>query len=247
MPWERLLPGAAGPRRTCSRTRCAGCSDGSLACVQRVEDRLRRQFRRLDAACDHRVIASLAYLRITELLHRDLARRKPRFFRHRKWMAYVITDFSNSYFDAFTDYERGRPVPESLAAVLRHRPQRRRQRAPGPAAVLQRPRPARPAADLRLDGPAHPDGVSRKHDHDGVNEINVRAIPKIKAEIERRYDPTRARRARPAGRDGRARADEVVARDRVAQRGAADLGARRRPRAGRSRARSRATQRRGAG
>ena len=35
-----------------------------------------------------------------------------------------------------------------------------------------------------------PGGASRKRDHDGVNEINVRAIPKIKAEIERRYDPT---------------------------------------------------------
>ena len=105
-------------------------------------------------------------------------------------MAYVITDFSNSYFDAFRDYERGRPVPESWRRFYD-------TARSGDANALQ---------DLLLFSNAHaqhdlpltyasmglrtPGGASRKHDHDGVNEINVRAIPKIKAEIERRYDPT---------------------------------------------------------
>ncbi len=33
-------------------------------------------------------------------------------------------------------------------------------------------------------------GASRKPDHDGVNEINVRVIPGVKPEIEQRYDPS---------------------------------------------------------
>ena len=189
LPWERQLP--AQPGRTDIQPHAVpGCRDGSLRCVERVEAKLRQQFKRLDAACDHRVIASLAYLRITEMLHRDLARKRPRFFRHKKWMAYVITDFSNSYFDAFTDYERGRPVPESWKRFYD-------TARSGDANALQ---------DLLLFSNAHAQhdlpltyasmglrtrgGVSRKHDHDGVNEINVRAIPKIKAEIERRYDPS---------------------------------------------------------
>ena len=87
--------------------------------MKRVETKLRRQFKRLDAACDHRVIASLAYLRITEALRRDLSRRRPRFFRHQRWMAFVITDFSNSYFDGVPRL-RARPAgARVLAALLR--------------------------------------------------------------------------------------------------------------------------------
>lgn len=189
LPWERTLPSLPG-RSDVQPHAVPGCSDGSMRCIERVEAKLRRQWRRLDAACDHRVIASLAYLRITELLHRDLARKRPRFFRHKKWMAYVITDFSNSYFEAFSDYQRGHPVPQSWQAF--YDTARR-----GDANALQ---------DLLLFSNAHaqhdlsftyasmglrtPSGRSRKHDHDGVNEINVRAIPKITAEIQRRYDPT---------------------------------------------------------
>lgn len=189
VPWERSLPPLPGKPGVQPHA-VPGCRDGSLECVKRVEDKLRRQWRRLDAACDHRVIASLAYLRITELLRRDLSRRRPRFFRHKQWMAYVVTDFSNSYFTAFADYERGRPVPESWRRFYD-------TARSGNANALQ---------DLLLFSNAHaqhdlpftyasmglrtPAGAPRKHDHDGVNEINVRAIPKIKAEIERRYDPS---------------------------------------------------------
>jgi hypothetical protein len=189
IPWERALPPLPSRSRVQPHA-VPGCRDGSLACVRRVERRLRRQFRRLDAACDHRVIASLAYLRITQALRRDLSRRTPRFFRYRRWMAFVITDFSNSYFDAFQAYARGRPVPEAWRHFYD-------AATKGDTNAIQ---------DLLLFSNAHaqhdlpfsyasmgvrtPGGRSRKHDHDGVNEINVRVIPGVKAEIERRYDPS---------------------------------------------------------
>ena len=189
VPWERVLPPLPS-RSDVQPHAIPGCRSGSLSCVKRVETKLRRQWRRLDAACDHRVIASLAYLRITEALRRDLSRRKPRFFRHKRWMAFVITDFSNSYFAAYDDYRRGRPVPEAWRHFYD-------AATTGDTNAVQ---------DLLLFSNAHAQhdlpfsyasmglrtraGVPRKHDHDGVNEINVRVIPGVKAEIERRYDPS---------------------------------------------------------
>jgi hypothetical protein len=189
VPWERTLPALPG-RTDIQPHPIAGCRDGSLACVKRVERRLRAQFKRLDRACDHRVIASLAYLRITQALRRDLRRTHPRFFRHKRWMAYVITDFSNSYFRAFRNYQRGRPVPEAWRLFYE-------QARSGDANADQ---------DLLAFSNAHAQhdlpftyasmglrtrsGAPRKVDHDGVNEINVRVIPKLLAEVRRRYDPT---------------------------------------------------------
>ena len=105
-------------------------------------------------------------------------------------MAFVITDFSNSYFAAYNAYKRGRPVPEAWRHFYD-------AATKGDTNAVQ---------DLLLFSNAHaqhdlpftyasmglrtPDGASRKRDHDGVNEINVRVIPGVKKEIERRYDPS---------------------------------------------------------
>jgi len=105
-------------------------------------------------------------------------------------MAFVITDFSNSYFTAFRDYAAGRPVPDSWRSFYD-------AATKGETKAVQ---------DLLLFSNAHAQhdlpfsyasmglrtrgGDSRKPDHDGVNEINVRVIPGVKAEIERRYDPS---------------------------------------------------------
>lgn len=189
VPWERALPPLPSGSEV-QPSPVANCRRGTLRCVVRVERRLRRQYRRLDAACDHRVVAALAYLRITQALRRDLGRRDPEFFAHRRWMAFVITDFSNAYFRAFKAYARGEAVPDSWRSFYD-------AATAGDTTAIH---------DLMLFSNAHAQhdlpfsyarmgtrtraGVSRKGDHDGVNEINARVIPKVKAEIERRYDPT---------------------------------------------------------
>lgn len=188
VPWERLLPGL--PVGGHQPRAIDGCSDGSPACIDRVEQRLQAQFEALDAACDHRVIAALAYLRITQALRADLSRAKPRFFRDRRWMAFVITDFANQYFASFERYVAGLPVPAAWRRFY-------------DAAMKE---DTNAAQDLLLFSNAHaqhdlpltyarmglrtPDGRSRKPDHDGVNEINVRVIPGVAAEVAARYDPT---------------------------------------------------------
>lgn len=188
IPWERLLPALA--TGSGQPVPIAGCSDGSLDCVRRVEDRLRAQWTALDSACDHRATAALAYLRITELIRADLERPVPRWFSDRRWMAFVVTDFSNQYFEAFDRYAAGLPVVEPWKRFYDAATR-------GETTAIQ---------DLLLFSNAHaqhdlafsyermglrtPAGVPRKADHDGVNEVNVRVIPQIKAEIERRYDPS---------------------------------------------------------
>jgi Family of unknown function (DUF5995) len=189
VPWERALPPAPAPSDVQPHP-VPGCRDGSLACVLRVERRLRRQWTALDAACDHRAIAALAYLRITELLRADLSRERPRFFRDKRWMAFVITDFSNSYFDAFDRYARGLPVPEPWR-IFYDAATRGETNAVQDLLLFSN---AHAQHDLPFSygsmGVRAPGGESHKPDHDGVNEVNVRVIPGVKQEIEQRYDPS---------------------------------------------------------
>ena len=189
LPWPYLLP--AQPTTTKVQPHgVRNCRRASIRCLDRLARRLERQWRRLDAVCDHRALFSLSYLRITERLREDLARRRPRFFRHRKWMMLVITTFSNRYFKAFGDYERGRPIPSSWRITFD-------EAARGDAHAGQ---------DVLLASNAHTQrdlpyayaqmglrtrrGKSRKHDHDAVNEINTRVFDELEDEFTRRYDPT---------------------------------------------------------
>ena len=165
------------------------CRRASIRCVDGLIARLETQFRPLDLACDHRALFSLSYLRITELLRDDLSRRRPRWFRYRGWMFYVITTFSNRYFQAFADYEAGRPVPGAWRITFDE------------ATAAD----ANAGQDVLLASNAHTQhdlpyvyaeqgmrtrrGASRKHDHDGVNEVNTRVFDELEDEFARRYDP----------------------------------------------------------
>ena len=48
------------------------CRVAAVACVERLERRLERQWTRLDASCDHRAVISYSYLQITRGLLDDL-------------------------------------------------------------------------------------------------------------------------------------------------------------------------------
>jgi len=189
LPWPYLLPAQPTSKKVQPHG-VRNCRRSSIRCLDGLVRRLERQWRPLDAACDHRALFSLSYLRISEGLREDLGRRRPRFFRHRKWMQLVITTFSNRYFQAFAGYERGRPIPSSWRITFD-------EAARGDAHAGQ---------DVLLASNAHTQhdlpyayaemglrtrrGRSRKHDHDGVNEINTRVFDELEDEFTRRYDPT---------------------------------------------------------
>jgi hypothetical protein len=188
LPWPAALPPMDVPTAV-QPTPVRNCRKASIRCIDGLLRRLRRQWRRLDASCDHRALFSLAYVRITQGLRDDLARRRPRWFRHRRWMIYVIVDFSNRYFAAFEAYERGRPLPESWRMTF---DEAKAGDANGGQDVLLASN-AHTQYDLphvyaKL-GMRTPDGRSRKSDHDGVNEVNTRVFDGLEDEYARRYDP----------------------------------------------------------
>jgi hypothetical protein len=150
--------------------------------------RLRRQWRPLDAACDHRALFSLAYLRITKGLRDDLARPHPRYFRYRGWFVDVIVAFSNRYFATFADYARGRPVPESWRIAY---DEATRGNASGGQDVLLASN-AHTQHDLPYIyaemGMRTRAGASRKHDHDGVNAVNADVFDGLESYYADHYD-----------------------------------------------------------
>jgi hypothetical protein len=191
LPWPAALPPmevstAVQPRPV------DHCRKASIRCVDDLLRRLRKQWKPLDAACDHRALWPFAYIRITKLIREDLARKVPRWFPHRSWFEYVVSDFSNRYFRAYAHYYGGHAelVPHSWRVTF----------AAADAGDFHA------GQDILLASSAHtqydlphvyaklgmrtPGGESRKVDHDGVNEVNTRVFDKIEDEYARRYDPT---------------------------------------------------------
>ena len=96
VPWPQALPPADVPNDVQAHG-VEHCRRAAIRCVEGLEHRLERQFARFDATCDHRAVISLSYLRITRGLLADL--RGPRagaLVAHRRWMEYLITNFSNA-------------------------------------------------------------------------------------------------------------------------------------------------------
>ncbi len=136
---------------------------------------------------------SYSYLQITQGLRADLARPPPTrtVVKDRRWMTYVITDFSNMYFGGVSPTTtRGRPVADAWRITFE-------TAASGDANAGQ---------DVLLFSNAHVqhdlpfgyeqmglrarDGKSHKPDHDAVNAINARVFDPIENYIAAHYDPT---------------------------------------------------------
>jgi hypothetical protein len=190
LPWPAALPPLPVPA-TPQPHGVPGCERARIACIDRLIEKLRAQWRTLDAACDHRAVFSRSYLLISQGLRDDLARPQPRFFRYRDWMIYLIADFSNSYFRAYDNYERGSgPVPDAWRITFDEA--RSGDDHAGQDVLLASN--AHTQHDLPLAmadmGLRTPSGASRKHDHDGVNEINTRVFDRLEDEFAKRYDPS---------------------------------------------------------
>jgi hypothetical protein len=188
LPWPQALPPA--PTSTAVQPHgVRNCRHASIRCLTGLERRLRAQWRPLDRACDHRALFSLAYLRITQGLRRDIARPHPRWFHDKHWIELVITTFSNRYFAAFSDYAHGRPVASAWRITF---DQAARGEANGGQDVLlasnahtQHDLPYA-YAEMGLRGR---DGHSHKPDHDGVNAVNTRVFDDLEDYYAANYDP----------------------------------------------------------
>jgi Family of unknown function (DUF5995) len=189
LPWPQALPARTDVPTDVQPRPVPNCGRATIACIDDLLRRLRRQWRPLDASCDHRALFSLAYIRITAGLRESLAGTAPPAIRYPRWLTYVITTFSNRYFQAFGDYAAGRPVPDAWRITF---DAAREGDANGGQDVLLASN-AHTQRDLphvyAEQGTRTPDGASRKPDHDAVNAINSRVFDGLEDEFAERYDP----------------------------------------------------------
>jgi hypothetical protein len=182
---EALLPDTPAPASVQPHP-VANCEHASIACIDGLERRLRTLWRPLDAACDHRAMFALSYLRITEGLRRLVAAGR---VRYPTWLEYVITDFSNHYLQYFHDYEAGRPIPHSWQltydAAMHGDTSAPQDVLLASSAHTQHDLPFIYAAM----GTRTPGGASRKPDHDAVNVINDSVFRGLEDYGAAHYDP----------------------------------------------------------
>ncbi len=186
--WPQLLP----PLPTTTQVQpgpVRRCAKASVACVDRLVKRLRRQWRAFDATCDHRAVISYSYLQITKGLRDDLASKNKQLVQDRRWMTYVIIRFSNMYLRAFANDAAGEPVANAWRLTFE-------SADAGEANAGQ---------DVLMFSNAHVqhdlpfvyeklglrarNGTSRKPDHDAVNAINAAVFDPIEKYIAAHYDP----------------------------------------------------------
>jgi hypothetical protein len=189
VPWPQALPPGQVPNDVQARP-VEHCRRASVRCVRGLERRLRRQFHRFDASCDHRAVIAYSYLQITRGLLADMRGPRPGLVRHRRWMAYLITNFSNRYFRAFRRHARGLRVTPAWEITFDTAANADAQA--GQEVMLFSNAHVQhdlPFAYARM-GLVTRSGRSRKPDHDAVNEVNARVFDGIEKYIAANYDPS---------------------------------------------------------
>jgi hypothetical protein len=183
-------PPAADPPSDVQPGPVPRCKRAELECVKRLARHLRSEWHRHDASCDHRAVVYFSYLKITRGLRRDLARPRPGLVRHRRWMTFLITTFSNRYRAAFRDYAAGRPVPDSWRIAFRAYDSG--DYNAGQDVLLFSNAHVQHDLPFALEemGIATRSGQSRKPDHDAVNAINREVFDPIQDYIAAHYDPS---------------------------------------------------------
>jgi Family of unknown function (DUF5995) len=188
-PWPEALPPSQVPNDAQGRA-VEHCRRPGPSCVHGLRRRLRRQFERFDATCDHRAVIAYSYLQITRGLLADMRGPRPGLVRHRRWMAYLITNFSNRYFRAFRRHARGLAVTPAWEITFETAARANAQA--GQEVLLfsnVHVQHDLPFAYEKL-GIETRSGRSRKPDHDAVNEINARVFDRIEDYLAAHYDPS---------------------------------------------------------
>jgi hypothetical protein len=186
--WPELLP--ANPYTPAGSVSLGWdvCRNGEPSCPGNVIREMIDRWQPLDATCSHNAVFALTYLRTTQEFARTLTD-DPTFFSDVPWITHEDAVFAQLYFNAYDDYQAGRPVPlawkiafdaakdpniEGMGDLLL-----------GMNAHINRDLPYA----LAHVGLVKPDGSSRKLDHDKVNVFLDRVIDPLQNELAQRYDP----------------------------------------------------------
>jgi hypothetical protein len=152
---------------------------------------MQERYRRLHAACDHRGLFQLFYLRTTQAYRR--ASLEPGFFQDTAHVNREDRVFARLYFDAFDDWEAGRRklVPPAWRLSFKASTQQSVNSVGdallGVSAHINRDLPFALAA-IGLADPAT--GISRKPDHDRVNRFLARVPAPLFRQVHEQWDPS---------------------------------------------------------
>jgi len=187
IPWPDLLPPRPGVTPPASPLQ--PCLPAEPSCVDGVIRQMINAWTPLDDACDHRAVFALTYLITTQGFREYLSdRREPAFFADEAGIIQLDRAFANLYFDAVERYGNGIAPPAwriAFDAAREGRTNAVQDIFLGMNAHIQRDLPVALAAVGIVDG----NGVSRKPDHNRINEILSAVLDGIEDELAARYDP----------------------------------------------------------
>lgn len=185
VPWETYLPAMSGGGQVQPRG-VPNCRRATIRCIDTEIRRLRTQQTKF--GCDHRGVFATTYLELTRQL-RDTLRRRPRFFNDSKYLYTEDALFANVYINTLDNYARGEQIDPAWQIAL----------------DTAKSSDVNAAQDMLLGINAHVQndmpfvlaalgqrtkmGVSRKPDHDKMNDILDAAYERVVRQIEDRFDP----------------------------------------------------------
>lgn len=186
IPWSSLLPGLTDEYNPSSANDCVG---GRMNCVRSVIREMERRFEPLGRSCDHNSAFALAYLRTTQTYL--WAAEQPGYFQDTPWVNHEDAVFAKYYFNAYDNWLAGNrsQVPQAWLIALDSAAARRTTGSGdlllGMSAHINRDLPF----TLAAIGMVTPEGESRKHDHDKVDEFLNLVTEPLLAELAERIDP----------------------------------------------------------
>lgn len=179
-----------------SETSTNVCGVGSPACIAAVVDEMTRRLNVLAAGCSHEAPFALMYLRVTQGVGIQGARR----FRNRQFLNHLDAVFANLYFTAYDNWQAGRTrlVPEAWRIAF-DAADRGTVTALGDILLGMNAHISRdlPFA-LAKTGLREPNGQNGQADFNRVNGLLGSVTPAILQQESERFDPTLATAVLPA-------------------------------------------------
>lgn len=194
--WSALMPALT---YRYDPTSVDDCVAGRFQCVERVIREMHRRLDPLAESCDHDAVFALAYLRTTEA-YLTYAQRSD-FFMDARFVNHQDVVFAHMYFDAYDNWAAGRvertPPAWRIAfsAADDERVSGTGDLLLGMSAHVNRDLPFALAAI----GMTTSSGVSRKRDHDKVDEILNAVVGPLMRELGARFDAEMSRAETPYG------------------------------------------------
>jgi hypothetical protein len=186
LDWPSLLPGLLDQYVPDSTNVCVS---GKPHCVDAVIDEMQRRFRPLGQGCSHQAVFSLAYLRTTQTYR--WAQAQPNYFQDTGYVNHEAAMFAKYYFSAYDNWlaNNRSAVPAAWLIAFDNAGGRHVTGTGnlllGMNAHINRDLPF----VLAAIGQATPAGVSRKPDHDKVDQfLNLVTEPLLAEEIARMDD-----------------------------------------------------------